>query len=215
MSSRETAEKPRTVASMPGMPTMRELFGKKQRDFVVAVAARADSSLRRKAEAFRTNSALWRAEGLATRTSASGSAVGDVTALAAQTVDLPHWRVQLRMTRSASHWRTRDWWASGVKPSAFFGEYVRVEWLWRGRRWSCGGLGMGELQKRKAEGLAGFGEGIEGVADDGLKDVERALAESVRGAVRDFGRYRVPYGPRRPRDVHRALHTCTQFTAGW
>ena len=78
MSSRETAEKPRTVASMPGMPMMRELFGRSERDFVVAVAARADSSLRRKAEAFRTNSALWRAEGLATRTSASGLVVRDV-----------------------------------------------------------------------------------------------------------------------------------------
>ena len=44
MSSSETAEKPRTVASMPGMPMMRELFGRSERDFVVAVAARTDSS---------------------------------------------------------------------------------------------------------------------------------------------------------------------------
>ena len=71
------------------MPMMRERFGK-TREMSLSPSPRGRMlSWRRKAEAFRTNSLLWRAEGLATRTSAPGRLWATKTALAAETVDLP------------------------------------------------------------------------------------------------------------------------------
>jgi hypothetical protein len=49
----------------------------------------------------RRNSALWRAEGLRIRVRESGQVQARWTAMAAVRVDLPHWRVQLRITRGA------------------------------------------------------------------------------------------------------------------
>ena len=51
MSNSETEENPRTVASMPGMPTMRERW-EEQRDFVIAIAARFDAQLAQKKGGF-------------------------------------------------------------------------------------------------------------------------------------------------------------------
>ena len=82
--------------------------GKSERDFIIAIAARFDAQFaEKKARPCERTPKLWRADGLATRIREPGSQYARWTALAAQTVDLPHWRVQLRMTWFAVDWSTR------------------------------------------------------------------------------------------------------------
>src|SRR5580704_6343199 len=69
----------------------------------------------RNTAALRTSSLDWRAVGLMTRMRLSGSCQAMNTAWAAVRVDLPHWRVQLRMTCLEREARTRDWVRSGEK----------------------------------------------------------------------------------------------------
>ena len=111
---RLTAEKPRTVFSLPGMPTRREPLELK-RDLIIAIAANGQAKTGDEAFVFAkelAGLALARAndEDHGIRHKEAG-----VHGLRATMVDLPHWRVQLSSPRVHFEARTWAWRASGLK----------------------------------------------------------------------------------------------------
>src|SRR5262249_53422799 len=110
---RRTPENPRSPASLPGSPTMRERLGNRSEILLPPSPRRLTPRRDRNAAALRTNSPDWRSVGLMTRMRLSGSCQAVNTAWAAVRVDLPHWRVQFRMTCLDRDARTRAWLGSG------------------------------------------------------------------------------------------------------
>src|ERR1700730_12826009 len=108
--------------------------------------------------ALRTNSLDWRAVGLMTRMRLSGSCHAVNTAWAAVRVDLPHWRVQLRMTCLEREARTRAWVGSGRKRSrSRANETGSSEWL-TSRSRGIGFLERMEVTESASDVVASLGE---------------------------------------------------------
>src|ERR1700694_1939362 len=100
-----------------------------------------------KMAALRTSSLDWRAVGLMTRIRDSGSCQAVNTAWAAVRVDLPHWRVQLRMTWLEREARTMDWVGSGRKRKRSRAKATGSSEWQRSREWGIGILESVELTK--------------------------------------------------------------------
>jgi hypothetical protein len=116
-SSRETAENPRTVASTPGNPTIRDPSGNASDISLSPSPFVCTPSRRASPPAFRRNSPLYRALGLTTSVRLSLSPHACSTALAAVIVDFPHCRVQFSTPRVLLLSSTRLCCASGPNPS--------------------------------------------------------------------------------------------------
>ena len=114
ISNSETAENPRTVPSVADNPTIRLAFGSNND---IGRPLTGMPNRRTNPAAFRKNSALWRSEGLATKTRLPGSLHARCTALAAVTVDFPHCRVQFKIPRLATESRTARCFSFGSNPS--------------------------------------------------------------------------------------------------
>ena len=115
-SSSDTAENPRTVASFPGSPTIRDPFGNTSDISLSPSPFGRIPSFRTNPAAFRRNSPVCRALGLTTSVRLSASVAAWYTAFAAVTVDFPHCRVQFITTLALCVVSTRSCAASGWNP---------------------------------------------------------------------------------------------------
>src|ERR1035441_5748199 len=116
-SSRDTAENPRIVGSVPGSPTIRDPFGIASDISLSPSPFTPIFSMRTNAEAFRRNSPLCLALGLTTSVRLPASVCAWCTALAAVTVDFPHCREQFSTPRLFPVHNTRACTGSTASPS--------------------------------------------------------------------------------------------------
>src|SRR5579884_2072737 len=117
ISSSDTAEKPRTLASFPGSPTIRLPFGSRNDSELYPSPRIASFRASRSSSVFRINAPVCRSLGLATSTRHLGSVNARCTAFAETTVDFPHCREQFKIPRFAVESRTMRCRSSATNPS--------------------------------------------------------------------------------------------------
>src|ERR1019366_5013883 len=116
-SSSETAENPRTVASVPGSPTIRDPFGNSSEISLSPSPFGRIPSSRANPVAFRRNSPLCRPLGLTTTVRLPAVWVASWMAFAAVIVDFPHCRLQFKIPRLLAVKSTRACKASTGSPN--------------------------------------------------------------------------------------------------
>src|SRR6266852_2522251 len=137
---------------------MRERLGNRSEILLPPSPRRLTPRRDKNAAALRTNSPDCLSVGLMTRMRLSGSCQAVNTAWAAVRVDLPHWRVQLRMTRLEREARTMDWVGSGRKRKRSRAKATGSSEWQSSRSWGIGVLECVEVTKGTDDTVASLGE---------------------------------------------------------